>query len=522
MDSDEDEEMEYGDEEDDGEVAPEDKPRVLIKYFPILRDLVEQARLACRCFYCSREKGQQTFMWDENCLESQAFMEVMFYFSQGIADAFGAPDVSGYSQGRAVDAATIDILFEAIESVRFNPSNLEGRIEWHTLLNTACQIFLGCDQLDSMTDTINHNDTPDTPEPNITKSLGTTIIAVQHGNLAVVAPWLDLSQKIELRRCFRWQVVQGRLSLPVGEVSGKIILQEVAHDTSVIETQHTEDVSDYAEMFKMPTYPAGAEIQLTKDNSDESCDFVLVSAAGKMSHKLLMRVTSEAHSRMVDPSRTIIKMARGIHALQCKHDKSKTGSVPEDRTVEMYRFDELLGRWGALEGREGDPEEQRDLSSSMESLASPPTLTTDGGKSAKSSQPSKSLRVTHILNSSFKFNTALALSEDNPAFVGSGNVCLDCALGKAIGFELQDLNKDYSRWIINHDPHLSNKVPRNRFQLTQSQPRLIAHDKPSVVRNPSNLSPILVSLCSLPISPFTEPHCIHLDTISLCRSFLLT
>ena len=447
---DEDDEMEYGDEE-------EDQPQVLFKYFPILQDLIEQGRVICKCFHCSKDKGQ-SFLWDENCFRYKTFMEVMFYFSHGLTDAFGAPDVSGYIEAESGDFGGMAILFDAIEMARIDPGNLQGKVDWHTLLNTTCQVFLGCGALDTMTDAT-YNDAASHPHM---QHLGSTIVAVQHGDLAVVAPWLNLSQRIDLRKCFRWEFIQGRLGVSVDEVSGKVLLQEVARDTSVIETQHTEDVSDYARMFKMPSHPAGANIQLSKDKSEETCDFILVSA-GEKRYKLLMRVTSEAHSRMVDPSRAVIKMARGIQTLRCNHDVSKVGSVPEGRAVELYRFDELLGRWGALEGKERDPEEEEDGSPAHQQ------------EPDKNQKPPNPLRVTQILDSSFKFNTALALSADNPVFVGNGYICLNCALKKTIDFKLQGLNKDYGRWIINHDPHPTNKVPRNRFQLTPSEARLLTH-----------------------------------------------
>lgn len=361
------------------------------------------------------------------------------------------------------------ILFDAIDMARIDPSKPEGKVDWHTLLNTTCQIFLGCPSLDTMTDATYNDSTTDTPHP-FMQNLGATIVAVQHGDLAVVAPWLDLSQRIDRRRCFRWEVIKGRLEVPVDEVSGGTVLQEVARDTCVIETQHTEDVSDYAEMFKMPSHPAGTEIQLGKDKSEETCDFVIVSSGEK--YKLLMRVTSGDHSRMVDPSRAIIKMAHGIHTLQCRHGPGKRGTVatvPEGHPVELYRFDELLGRWGAVESKERDPDEQGDGLSSAEALPSqqsPPTHQRNPDKH-------RHLRVTHILNSLFKFNTALALSADNPVFMGSGSVCLNCALEKAIGSELPDFYKDYQRWIIMRDLLPSSQVPRNRFHLKASEARLI-------------------------------------------------
>lgn len=228
-----------------------------------------------------------------------------------------------------------------------------------------------------------------------------------------------------MRRCFRWEHIQGRLGLAAGDdASGKLRLQELARDTCVVETQHTEDVSDYARLFQMPHHPASAGIQLGRDKSDEIFDFVLVSA-GEERYKLLLRVTSESHSRMVDPSRAIIKMARGFRTLRCSHGvKEGVASVPEGHTVELYRFDELLGRWGALRERKSDPEVDDEPPSSEE--GSHPDASTKAANSFSLQQEAqegkektpKPLRITHILDSAFKFNTALVLAGDNPVFVG--------------------------------------------------------------------------------------------------------
>jgi hypothetical protein len=250
---------------------------------------------------------------------------------------------------------------------------------------------------------------------------------------------------------------------------------KLARDTCVVETQHTEDESDYARLFQMPHHPASASIQLGRDKSDEIFDFVLVSA-GEERYKLLLRVTSESHSRMIDPSRAIIKMARGFQTLRCSHGvKEGVASVPEGHTVELYRFDKLLGRWGALRERKRDPEADEEPLSSEE--GSPPDASTQAAKSSSLPQEAQEekekipnpLRITHILDSSFKFNTALVLAGDNPVFVGSGDSCLKCAVDTAISFPLDSYYSNYGRWIICHDPHPSTKMPRSRLQTSRAR-----------------------------------------------------
>jgi hypothetical protein len=418
----------------------EEKPLILLQYFPILQDLLDEAKQSCKCLTCAKDLA--AFYWDEHCLRFTAFMEVMLYFSHGIADAFGVPDISGRGATTSGDSGAMAILLDAIDTCRFDPSNPEGKIEWHTLLCTVCQNFLGCPPLDTLTDAT-YNDAPvDTPLPFI-QHLGATIIAVQHGDLAVVAPWIDFAQKIDYRRCLRLEVVQGRIGIPIQE-SGKVHFQAVARDTAVIETQHTEDVSDYVSMFEMPLHDAGSEIQISTDKCNERHDFMLVSVAATR-YKLLMRVTSESHSRMVDPSRTIIKMARGIYYRKCKHPSDKVGAVPDGYSVELYRFDEALGRWGATI-----------LKVDEEPALSESTRTTRSSAKRKvSSERTKVIRVTHMLESDFKLNTALALDADNPTLLCTGNICLSCALKQTADLSLDSWEKSYQRIIINYCPSKS-------------------------------------------------------------------
>lgn len=40
-----------------------------------------------------------------------------------------------------------------------------------------------------------------------------TVVAVQHGSLTVIAPWLDISKPLNVKRCFGFKVVKGRLGV---------------------------------------------------------------------------------------------------------------------------------------------------------------------------------------------------------------------------------------------------------------------------------------------------------------------
>jgi len=113
----------------------EEMPEMLLNYFPILQDLTESVRLSCKCFNC---KGpNRNFFADQNCLRNKAFMEVMLFFAHGIADAFGAPDVSGCAESLVGDSGAMSVLKDLVGSVMFNPEKLSGTVCWNTLLSTS-------------------------------------------------------------------------------------------------------------------------------------------------------------------------------------------------------------------------------------------------------------------------------------------------------------------------------------------------------------------------------------------------
>lgn len=61
--------------------------------------------------------------------------------------------------------------------------------------------------------------------------------------------------------------------------------------------------------------------------------------------KLLMRVSSGQHSRMVEPSRAMTQFARTINIPPCKHSTVNEAVVPRNCEVDLKYFDKLLGGW---------------------------------------------------------------------------------------------------------------------------------------------------------------------------------
>jgi hypothetical protein len=147
--------------------------------------------------------------------------------------------------------------------------------------------------------------------------------------------------------------------------------------------------------------------------------------------------------------------------------------------VELYEFDELLGRWGDTTKRETisqdnspEPSEDHDddehVPGNIDATASDNPIPSAATKVPKSEQTKKTypLRLSHLLNSFFKYNTALALTEDDPVFVNCGDACLQCCLQQAINFKETGWRQSYARWIINKVKNPERQVPNPRLHVT--------------------------------------------------------
>lgn len=433
----------------------EDLINDILVFFPILRDLVDDLAKLCECPYCFTERSfkrpsdeSKHLRYDENCLAYMAVSEVMFYFSHGIADAFGAPDACGATSlgdNLRGDLGGWEILRNAI--TRRGSDTLtnisRGTIQWSTMFDTALRVFLGVSSQDLLRGQEKNSRGPwfvaDTP----------SIVAVQYGSLAVIAPWLDISEPLSCRRSFRFEVVQGQLALDSGEVDGQHVFRRMAGDMCVFEAPRTEDVSEFNSRLPSEVYEAGAALSLEADKSEEQWDWILVPV-NEVKKLLLLRVASEEHSRMIDPSNTLRQLYRSVEIPACAHPPAGKALVPRGTSVEVHGFGELLGRWGEPNydtdtdniSDEGETvgscsDEDSDFVSDAEN--SDMDMSGDRlGPSSSTSPPRKRLklespfliRTSHVLDSAFKFNAAMALSSGIP-LVASGQSCLECGIEHA-------------------------------------------------------------------------------------------
>jgi hypothetical protein len=448
-------------------------PEYVVQYFPVLRDLLEEVKKSCRCHECRTKKGLKKLQ--PGCMQHTAFMEVMLYIAHSISDGFGADDCSALISLQRSDHGVLNILGDAIG----------GSIRWKYWFDTASRVVLGCPSIDDLRD-------DDIDEDYTTKSnfadardLASTVIAVQHGNLAVVSPWLDITKSLNLHKCFGFDVVQGRLGI-LAEERG-LQFQSLQGNTVILETQHTDDVQSFSEKFPLVAEKIGSEIQIKRDESEAKTDYILVQS-GESRYKLLMRVISNSHSRFLDPARAMIKAIQPVISISCKHKFDRSFELPSSApTLKLYSFDQVLGRWpDAVKGATDDYSNAPRRGGSAQEAASGSEMEEDfpAGQHFQipkveelpraSSNETPTLRVSHLLGSHFKYNVALALAYDDPTIMNYQTACLACILEEGLKVDAINgvENVERNRWVICRDKSPDSKEDDIYRQAVQARKKL--------------------------------------------------
>ncbi|KAK5344630.1 hypothetical protein LTR61_011603, partial [Exophiala xenobiotica] len=298
--------------------------------FPVLRDLLESGKRSCRCGACQRSLPSvpKVAALKPGCLQHTAFMETMAYIAHSLADAFGADDCSSWTV--LGDFGVTRILRDISR----------GFMEWGAWFDTASRVVLGCPAANVLAfiDEGHAQKTGRQSEAIHQAAIGRTAIAIQHGSLVVVAPWIEINQPLSVRKCFSFKIVEGRLGVPSTDGSQ---FQGLQGDSAIIMTRYTDDVSRFSDRFPMTPLAPGAEIGLKADKSDAWSDCIVVpSSAGQ--YFLLVRVFSESHSRFIDVSKAMIKTSQLLPSISCNHKPNERGKIQErSPATYVYTFDEL-------------------------------------------------------------------------------------------------------------------------------------------------------------------------------------
>lgn len=305
---------------------------LVLRCFPGVQDMITAVK--CFCMKCKTHTTETSLQ--PGCLKSYAYASMLRLVAHSIADAFSAEDVSGSDETSLKD---INPDVHRVERVLLDIAQY-SRIVWQTWFEVASSVYLG--RFYSIKDSQSRANRP----PRADNSM---IIAIQNGDLAVVAPWIDLYKEVTHVHSFGFIPVQGMLCVPNsrrGHTSSAY--QSPNTQFVVIQTRETEHVDAEAEQEN----PARqlSHLELKTDGEDIEVDFILFPSDNEI-HILLTRVRSARYSRLVNPCATAIMQSKRLHEPRlnmCDHVSSL--ALEESRqeayqSSSLYSFDRLLGSW---------------------------------------------------------------------------------------------------------------------------------------------------------------------------------
>lgn len=247
-------------------------------------------------------------------------------------------------------------------------------------------------------------------------------VAVQYGGVAVLADWLDLSQRLTVVKSFSFKVASGTLGIMKDDKKAQPHFQGVEGQFAVLEVHATETILSQIERPRVKPDQAVEHPSLKQDILLPETDFVLFPVdAGR--YRLVLRAVSASYSRLIDISGPMRKTVQPLATIHCKHKPPFPRLALEmNESLRFYSFAELLGQWGSV----NEPKY---------SGAGPFT---------------RMYHVSFLLNSYLKYNIALALSVNNVTLVNHNSTCLSCAIDRArkCGRENGIDGQECDGWIV--------------------------------------------------------------------------
>ena len=374
--------------------APERSYEEVVAYFPILRDLLEDARSLCKCLRCYDTK-KPSYTLVPGCLQHDTLIQSLTTLAHGVADGFGARDVSGTDDLNLASRGMLRLLLDVVEN---------RGILWDTWFGVAASVILGCS-------------CPFEPLREHAMKSKTTIVGVQYGDLAVLAPWLDLAKALRVQRCFCLTETRGKLSVTETNPQAKWRNRIITENYAVIQTEMTGSPSSKTNgMCPEPT-TVDAQVEVLPDDSTMELDWILLQAE-ESQYRIMMRVRSGSHSRIVDPLDAMVRLVRSIAHCKCDHNiPSQSFSLgPENKGV-LYNFSHVLGNW-----------EKWDHSFRFVGHNPVRLLLAGSNESDTESQPESfgTIHITQTLDCYLKQNVALALSVNDIVILNDGSACFSC------------------------------------------------------------------------------------------------
>ncbi|KFA49187.1 hypothetical protein S40293_07203 [Stachybotrys chartarum IBT 40293] len=338
---------------------------MVLEYFPVLADLMTKVSTECLCMDCSRQinhrgSNMNTSKLRLGCLKRTALEETFLLLAHGIADGFGVSDASA--------VLSVDPIVEGITTLLLELAS-ESKVCWDTWFATVSCVYLGCPFQTSVS--------PEHPAFG-----GTAFAAIQYGNLAAQAPWLDLTKELSVRGCFSLVGSKGRLGVVTRRDDRSSQFRSVEENFAIIETENTEDMTAFGSRYKKEASFVDHSLNLIEDEECIENDVILCQMDDKF-YRLLLRIKTRTHWRIVDPSDAFSAAIRMMPSATCQHNNQPPAVTPF--AAKIYTMDEILGRW---------PDTIRSITTSGNSGDVPQAAT---------------IHISHILDTQLKKNVALSL-----------------------------------------------------------------------------------------------------------------
>ncbi|KAK2470150.1 hypothetical protein H9L39_18298 [Fusarium oxysporum f. sp. albedinis] len=345
--------------------------------------MVSKVGAECQCSECSFEKRGLVKQGSlkPGCLRRLAVEEALLLLAHGVADGFCVDTASSVCDTTQIVEGTATLLLELIE---------DGKVMWDTWFTVASCVYLGCPFQRPV-------------EPTHPAFGGTAFAAIQYGDLAAQAPWLDLTRELSARGCFRIVGSRGRLGV-VTRRYDDIQFRSVEENFAIIETENTEDTSPFCSRYKKAVSPVDHGLSVDEDESSVKTDVILCQVDDKF-YRLSSRIQTKNHWRIVDPSDALSAVIRINPSTTCQHGGQAPVIAPLN--AKIYTMDEVVGWPDVIRNSTG---------------------TTGGGRATKSGI----FHLTHVLDTHLKKNIALALSVCPVAVPNYPDIsCTTCMLDHA-------------------------------------------------------------------------------------------
>ena len=192
----------------------------------------------CHCQFCQSTGTVPESSHPAGCLRTHILNNVLLLIAHSIADGFGCEDISASQSNGEVLRSILSLILELCKA---------KQVTWDTLFYTAACVYLGFLPNNAQADY--ENDDSSFREQMVQLS---TYAAIQYGNLSVVAPWLDLSSQLRVRRCFRLIPGKGAIGVVhhIKDSQSLFQLQGIDEVFAIIRRHETARTTSYTSQFK--------------------------------------------------------------------------------------------------------------------------------------------------------------------------------------------------------------------------------------------------------------------------------